>query len=403
MSLIDEADWFRLERTGRVVAARFAVPHRVIATCGINGGVREDLTAVYNHQSCEPCGHHDRVMPYLGGQARAEHEHLCHLLDLDPDQTAANGTAADMARLGVSRRTFRGLRVVAAATAGVEGNAGRAGDPAGLFEHDGRWERLGPGEIPAAGTIVTMVFVNREITPGALVRAVITATEAKTAVLTDLVVGSRYSQDRATGTGTDQIVIAARLGTALPLTGTGHHSVLGQLIGQTVRDAVADALALQNGLTPDSQRSLVGQLGRLGVTLEVLEAGGRRALDPQDGDLYAANLVALNHDPLVVAAGAALAAVVDQVRTRILPTTCTDELVSTLGGQLAAAAAGGAAAPNEFRSDLAGLPLDPAVLIPTAVAVGHRRKWSGLHARIGSAGRSLAGDAPQAPTNEETR
>lgn len=399
MSLIEEPGWFRLERTGRVVSAHFAAPHRVVGTCGINGGLREDLLAVYNHQSCEPAGHHDRVAPYLSRQARTEHDHVCHVVGLDPHRTAALGTAADMARLGMSRRTFRGVQVVAACTAGVEGNAGRAGDPAGMVEHGGRYQAIGPDERPLIGTIVTMLFINHEVTPGALVRAVVTATEAKTAVLTDLQVGSRYSLERATGTGTDQITVAARLGDEHPLTGTGHHTVLGEMIGQTVREAVADALALQNGLTPTAQCSLVAQLGRFGLTTPLLVAGARRVLNTADADLFEANVQAIDHDPLIVAAAAALAAVVDQVRVGIVPSTCTQELVAALGGQLASAAAAGAAGGSaaDFHDELHGLPLDPVELVPVAVALGHARKWAGLHERIAVAIPPGPAVAPAAP------
>ena len=50
-----------------------------------------------------------------------------------------------------------------------------------------------------------MLPVNQELTEGAMVRVIITATEAKTAASNELSVGSRYSDDLATGTCTDQI------------------------------------------------------------------------------------------------------------------------------------------------------------------------------------------------------
>lgn len=396
MSLLNEPDWFRLDRFGRVVTARFAVPHRVLATCGINGGIREDLTAVYNHQSCEAAGHHDRVAQYLGRQARLEHQHICHLLDLDPDVTGGNGTAADMRRLGLARRSFRGVQVIAVCTAGVEGNAGRAGDPAGMVEHEGEFEAIGDQERPVAGTIVTMLFINREVTPGALVRAAVTATEAKSAVLTDLVVGSRYSVESATGTGTDQITIASRLGTGMALTGTAHHTVLGEMIGQSVRHAVADALALQNGLTPRGQCSVLAQFARFGVSKTTLQDTARRLLPVQDAELFIANIPGVDHDPVVVAAAAALAQVLDQVRVGILPATCTEELTAAWAGQLAAAVAGGQAQPKDFSADLDGLPFEATVLVPVALTLGHQRKWAGLHSRIDAS----KGSAEQAGTHD---
>ena len=142
---------------------------------------------------------------------------------------------------------FRDLLVVAVCTGGVETNAGRAGDPATVYERDGTYERVS-GEQAHHGTINTMLFINRELTPAALVNTVMTATEAKTAALQELDVNSRYSQGLATGTGTDQIGVAAQLEKGVPLTSAGKHTVLGELIGKTVSGAVKATLALQDSL-----------------------------------------------------------------------------------------------------------------------------------------------------------
>ena len=90
--------------------------------------------------------------------------------------------------------TFAELRVCAVVTAGVEGNAGCAGDPANWHEAEsGQMERH-----PHDGTINSMLLVNWPLTPGAMARAVVTMTEGKSAALKDLAVSSRYSQDLAT-------------------------------------------------------------------------------------------------------------------------------------------------------------------------------------------------------------
>ena len=126
--------------------------------------------------------------------------------------------------------------------------------------------RGSPGEQAYHGTINTMLFINRELTPAAMVNTVMTATEAKTAALQELDVNSRYSQGLATGTGTDQIGVAAQLEKGVPLTSAGKHTVLGELIGKTVSGAVKATLALQDSLTPERQRSAVRHLERFGAT-----------------------------------------------------------------------------------------------------------------------------------------
>ena len=66
--------------------------------------------------------------------------------------------------------------------------------------------------MPAyAGTINTMLLINRPLTPAALARAVVTMTEGKSAALQRLAVPSKLHVDLATGTGTDQSCVAAPL------------------------------------------------------------------------------------------------------------------------------------------------------------------------------------------------
>ena len=135
---------------------------------------------------------------------------MCAELGLIPDETAVLGTAADMAYAAHRTATFDGLRVDAFTTAGVAGNAARAGDPAAWAETDDGWRRASP----PPGTINTILLLDCPVTPAAQARAVVTMTEAKSAALADLAVPSRYSPTIATGTGTDQFCLAAPLDAA---------------------------------------------------------------------------------------------------------------------------------------------------------------------------------------------
>ena len=45
-----------VHRDEKIIVVKFLVPHRVISTCRANGGLRDDLDLIYNHQSCEPNG-----------------------------------------------------------------------------------------------------------------------------------------------------------------------------------------------------------------------------------------------------------------------------------------------------------------------------------------------------------
>lgn len=202
-------DGVEIHRKEKIIYARFLVPHCVISTCMVAGGIREDLTYVYNHQSCEPSGHHVPLHREIIRRPDAYRRWISSRHGLPPDQCATLGTAANMRCAVLKRAMFRDLEVIAVCTSGVETNAGRVGDSASVYEADGVYERLEGGETVVCGTINTMLFINRELTPGAMVRCVMTATEAKTAALQDLVVNSRYSDGLATGTGTDQIAVAS--------------------------------------------------------------------------------------------------------------------------------------------------------------------------------------------------
>ena len=81
-----------------------------------------------------------------------------------------------------------------------------------------------------------------------MTRAMISATEAKTAALMDLDVRSSVAPRRhqATGTGTDNILVVQ--GTGIPIKLAGGHSKMGELIARAVYQGVAEAVSRQNGL-----------------------------------------------------------------------------------------------------------------------------------------------------------
>ena len=87
-----------------------------------------------------------------------------------------------------------------------------------------------------------------KLTPRAMARAIISATEAKTAALMDLDVRSSYTSriHQATGTGTDNILVVEGTGTVLD--NAGGHSKLGELISTAVYEAVHEAVCKQNSI-----------------------------------------------------------------------------------------------------------------------------------------------------------
>lgn len=158
-------------------------------------------------------------------------------LGLKREEVAQMSTAADMDNLAVVTKTFNPFVVTALVTAGAKTNAQRTGVDEGTYIE---------GEEPK-GTVNILVLTNARLTDGAMARALITITEAKTAAFEDLRIPSSYTKTvQATGTGTDSIIVAT--GTTGPkVTYTGGHNRIGELVGKAVYEAVIEALGKQNG------------------------------------------------------------------------------------------------------------------------------------------------------------
>ncbi len=370
-----------LHRADKILYACFLLPHTVLSTCRVAGGLRDDITCLYNHQSCEPAGGHHCHASLAARDPVGYRELVCSRHGLPAEHCATLGTAANMRNAAITEETFGGLDVIAVCTGGVEGNAGRVGDPAAVVETEQGFERLTQAPaVPEAGTINTMLFISRPLTPGAMVRVIMTATEAKSAVLQELGVGSRYSDGLATGTGTDQIAVAAVRGDSRPLTSAGKHAKLGELIGRAVHTAIRQTLVLQNGLVPAGQCSVEALLRRFGGDAERLCRDICRFLTEEEQALFAANFLAIERDPLTVAAVAALVHLKDKTSWGILPRSCWTETASTFAAQISTAVSGNYQALAAWRADLAVHTLREGNsaflhLICRAIALGFQQKW----------------------------
>lgn len=363
---------FNLRRSGRFLIADLKQPHRVLSTSVRQGGQLDEVRHLLNHQSCEGTGHHERHRVVSGTGLEAYHERVCEEAGLPPEQTAVMGTAANMNYAAIGREADDDLTVTAVVTAGVEGNATAAGEPA-------NWRETAAGieKVPAyAGTINTMLLVSHPLTPAALARAVVTMTEGKSAALQRLAVPSRLAADLATGTGTDQYCLAAPLSDAPALTSTSPHMKLGELIGRTARDATIEALRWQNGLEASYTRGLFHALGRYGVREAALFDELAPLLSAPDLDLLKKNAKAAFYEPLVGASAHALATVCDRVRYGTLPETVAADAMAQQAAALAANLAAQVHRWAEFRQALrpyAGG--DVKALVLRALALGWTEKW----------------------------
>jgi adenosylcobinamide amidohydrolase len=369
--LLQRAD-IVLRRRGRFLVAELTGPSRVMSTSAENGGQSNHVRYLLNHQSCEGAGHHElhRLITEIGHGEY--HRRVCREASLPPETTAMMGTAANMHYAAVATETDLTLNVTAVVTGGVETNATCAGDPA-------RWRETEAGieKLPAyAGTINTMVVIDKPLTEAALARAVMVMTEGKSAALQRLAVPSRQSPDLATGTGTDQYCVAVPAAGDSALTSASSHVKLGELIGRAVRTATQEALRWQNGLEASYTRGLFHALGRYGVTEATFVEDMTPFLAAADLDLLRKNSKAVTYEPLVGASAHALAAVLDRTRHGMLPSSVERDAAIQLAATLAVNVAARPDRWSDFRARLhqAGGP-DTKALILGAVALGWSEKW----------------------------
>ena len=161
-------------------------------------------------------------------------------LKLLPSEVAILSTGVDIDHCAFKVEEYEELNVSAFVTAGVESNAMRIGvDKAGSMEREGKFEQL--------GTINTILLTNACLSESAMVRSLITVTEAKTIALQDMDIRSSYNPDvQATGTGTDHVIIVSGEGPAVSY--CGGHCKMGELMARAVTSATKEAI-LKHGNT----------------------------------------------------------------------------------------------------------------------------------------------------------
>jgi len=204
--------WPSLVDDERLLVVKFPTVHRTLSWAVCGGGLGLTRAVVWRYV------------------ARGE---------LSPEVDAATLLQASLEKHGLGRAvgmmTARALGTFDCVTKHEDGIAARAVATVGL----GNALAVGdaPGPLREVGTINVLVQLSHALDEGGLAEALGVATEARTAAVLDGRVPSRRSQDLATGTGTDCIVVAApEIGEAVRW--VGKHTLAGALLGSTVREAV---------------------------------------------------------------------------------------------------------------------------------------------------------------------
>lgn len=275
----------------KTVALHFNKPMTVVSTLE---GQRTGITTVANHYFPPPAWGlgHQQGLAVLRQSTQ-------QVLGLAPDSTAMLFTGANMDNLAIVQKSFKDMEVTALVTAGVQSNAVRMAADTGNFYEP---ERVGRHKKP--GTINILLMSNMKLSPRAMTRAIISATEGKSAALQDMDIRSTYSSavNQATGTGTDNIIVVE--GSGLAIDSSGGHSKMGELMARAVYEGVQEAVWRQNGLV--ARRSVFQRLKERHINIHTIvkKYGGQEALrkkvetlllDPQYGN-FIKSLMAISDD-----------------------------------------------------------------------------------------------------------
>jgi adenosylcobinamide hydrolase len=241
-------------------------PLKVLSSAIYNGGLKE-ANAILNIQVPEGLGSDKNDVHWSPDEFLNQQVEKLNSLK---DKTIALMTAAKMHNLAVCTEMCAGTALTVFATAGktVAVTAGEAAASKGGKK---------------IGTINIIVLVDGNLTEGCMVEAVKTLTEAKTVALRELDLRSQFSSDLATGTLTDSVVIGCtKKGEVIQFAGT--FTLLGELIGKCVRQAVKAAMYKQEKLTAD--RPLRERLSERGIFTKDILALNRDLEFPQDSAEY---------------------------------------------------------------------------------------------------------------------
>ena len=350
------------------VIVKFARRRNGIVTSWLNAGYREDLQAVFNHQLSQETidGEKSEEIEIFDYLKVLSHE-LAVSLDLDENRISGLVTSAKMRNVGISTQRFRKLEVTAISTAGTNVNAGSAGDPASFYEENGNFDldinqslgegkdidgqSLGEGKdidgqsisdvnsnrdmgglsrLPnKPGTINTIILINARLDESSLLMAEMTAVEAKTVALRDLMIPSRYSSEVATGTGTDGIAIFSNMESDNHVEIAGKHSKLGEMIAKTVMDSIKMALEKQIWMTPTYQSNALVRLERYRTDLDGFYKDylGLNEIEKQE---FIKSLVEVDRNPELVGHVSLVLSILDQFRAGLISRKAASAVIGSL-------------------------------------------------------------------------
>lgn len=329
--IMKTSDGDEILKNSDTVLVRFGPKRNGIVSSWLNGGYNEGLSAVFNHQLSQ-----ENIDKYGDGCILDFLKDLStdfyNGLDLRSDKLSGLITSADMNSYSIACEKYRDIEVIAITTAGARVNAVSAGDLASYYEinadyrydleedeSNGQNNNQNPNK---PGTINTILLINTKLDESSLLLAEMIAVEAKAVALRDLMVSSNYSDEIATGTGTDGLAIFSNMESENFTDNVSKHAKIGELIGKVVIDSIKEALAKLQWLTPTYQLNALVRLDRFQYNLDDFYNNylpkHMKMEDEDDKREFIASLISISKNPELVSYVSLIIHLLDQYRYCLL-------------------------------------------------------------------------------------
>ena len=326
--LLKTSDGDEILKNSDTILVKFGPKRNGIVSSWLNGGYSEDLSAVFNHQLSQ-----ENIDKYGDGGILDFLKDLStdfyDCLDLRSKKLSGLITSADMDHYSIACEKYRDIEVIAISTAGVRVNAVSAGDIASYYEINGEDDfdmnnddkdiYQNPNK---PGTINTILLINSKLDESSLLLAELIAVEAKAVALRELMTSSNYSNEIATGTGTDGIAIFSNMDSKNTIENVSKHAKIGELIGKAVIASIKESLAKLQWLTPSYQLNALIRLDRFQYNLEDFYKNYLpnfiKMEDEKDKRNFIISLIEVSKNPELVANVSLIIHLIDQYRVGLL-------------------------------------------------------------------------------------
>lgn len=321
--LLKTSDGDEIVKNSDTVLVKFGPKRNGIVTSWLNGGYNEDLSAVFNHQLSQ--ANIDKygdggILDFLNDLSSSFYNDL----NLRSDKLSGIITSADMDYYSIACESYRDLEVTAISTAGARVNAVSAGDKASYYEinadyrYDLNEDANNRQNTNKPGTINTIILINTKLDESSLLLAEMIAVEAKSVALRDLMISSNYSNEIATGTGTDGIAIFSNMDSENFTDNVSKHAKIGELIAKAVIESVKESLAKLQWLTPAYQLNALVRLDRFQYNLDDFYKNHLRIENEDDKKDFIVSLSEVSKNPELVANVSLIIHLLDQYRYGLL-------------------------------------------------------------------------------------